>query len=145
MSRMPANSRELNCEHPFLLAQFKRANDGGVVVESSLRGSRELAHLECPLRLRPRRRAILGVVPVSSKPHDRLARQGPFLAHRAFLLEKVAEKADITMPELAAELAAATCQKVDPASLSRWLIRIGYRFKNVWPAPSAREFVEISC
>src|SRR3984957_15325120 len=31
--------------------------------------------------------------------------------HRAFLLEKVAEKADITMPELAAELAAATCQK----------------------------------
>jgi transposase len=65
--------------------------------------------------------------------------------HRAFLLEKVAEKADITMPELAAELAAATCQKVDPASLSRWLIRIGYRFKNVWPAPSARGFVEISC
>ena len=31
--------------------------------------------------------------------------------HRAFLLEKVAEKADITMPELAAELAAATCEK----------------------------------
>jgi|SRR3984885_1396048 hypothetical protein len=83
--------------------------------------------------------------PVRLKPHDRLARQGPFLAHRAFLLEKVAEKADITMPELAAELAAATCQKVDPASLSRWLIRIGYRFKNVWPAPSARGFVEISC
>jgi hypothetical protein len=53
-------------------------------------------------------------------------------------LEKVAEKADITMPELAAELAAATCEKADAASLSRWLIRIGYRFKNVWPAPSAR-------
>ena len=45
--------------------------------------------------------------------------------HRAFLLEKVAEKADITMPELAAELAAATCEKADLASLSRWLIRIG--------------------
>src|SRR5271155_2094706 len=65
--------------------------------------------------------------------------------HRAFLLEKVAEKADITMPELAAAMAAATCQKVDPASLSRWLIRIGYRFRNVWPAPSARGFVEIGC
>ena len=51
--------------------------------------------------------------------------------HRAFLLEKVAEKADITMPELAAELAAATCEKADPASLSRWLIRIGYRFKKL--------------
>ena len=50
--------------------------------------------------------------------------------HRTFLLEKLAEKADITMPELAAELAAATCEKADPASLSRWLIRIGYRFKK---------------
>jgi len=34
------------------------------------------------------------------------------------------------MPELAAELAAATCEKADPASLSRWLIRIGYRLKK---------------
>ena len=47
--------------------------------------------------------------------------------HRAFLLEKVAEKADITMPELAAELAAATCE--------RWLIRIGYRFKKRMARP----------
>jgi hypothetical protein len=44
--------------------------------------------------------------------------------------QKVAEKVAITMPELAAELAAATCEKADPASLSRWLIRIGYRFKK---------------
>ena len=57
--------------------------------------------------------------------------------HRAFLLEKVAEKADITMPELAAELAAATCQKADPASLSRWLIRIGYRFKKKLCGPAS--------
>ena len=35
--------------------------------------------------------------------------------HRAFLLEKVGEKADITMPEPAPELAAATYQKADPA------------------------------
>jgi hypothetical protein len=48
-------------------------------------------------------------------------------------LEKVAEKADITMPELAAELAAATCEKADPASLSRWLI--GYRFKKRMARP----------
>ena len=50
--------------------------------------------------------------------------------HRSFLLAQVAEKADITMPELAAELAAATGEKADPASLSRWLIRAGYRFKK---------------
>src|ERR1700722_17528800 len=50
--------------------------------------------------------------------------------HRAVLLQKGAEKAATPMPELAAELAAATCKKADPASLSRWLIRIGYRFKK---------------
>jgi transposase len=50
--------------------------------------------------------------------------------HRAFLLGRVAEKADITMPELSAELATASGTKADPASLSRWLIRTGYRFKK---------------
>jgi hypothetical protein len=34
------------------------------------------------------------------------------------------------MPELAAELAAATGTRADPASISRWLIRNGYRFKK---------------
>ena len=65
---------------------------------------------------------------LAPKPSGR--RHAKLEPHRAFLLEKVAETADITMPELAAELAAATCQKVAPASLSRWLIRIGYRFKK---------------
>ena len=37
--------------------------------------------------------------------------------HRAFLLERVGEKDDITMPELAAELLAATGVQVAPASL----------------------------
>jgi transposase len=50
--------------------------------------------------------------------------------HRGFLLARIAEKDDITMPELSAELAAATGTKADPASLSRWLIRNGYRFKK---------------
>lgn len=50
--------------------------------------------------------------------------------HRAFLLGRIAEKDDITMPELSAELCAATGTKADPASLSRWLIRNGYRFKK---------------
>jgi transposase len=50
--------------------------------------------------------------------------------HRAFLIARIAEKADMTMPELAAELAAASGTKADPASLSRWLIRNGYRFKK---------------
>ncbi|MER9484170.1 IS630 family transposase [Mesorhizobium sp. M0494] len=50
--------------------------------------------------------------------------------HRAFLLGHVAEKDDVTMPELATELVAATGVQVAPASISRWLIRNGYRFKK---------------
>ena len=50
--------------------------------------------------------------------------------HRNCLLAWVAEQPDITMPELAEKLAAATGTRADPASLSRWLIRNGYRFKK---------------
>jgi transposase len=50
--------------------------------------------------------------------------------HRAFILSRVGERVDITMPELAKELAAATGTRADPSSLSRWLIRNGYRFKK---------------
>ena len=50
--------------------------------------------------------------------------------HRAFLIARIEEKADMTMRELSAELAKATGTRADPASLSRWLIRNGYRFKK---------------
>lgn len=49
--------------------------------------------------------------------------------HREFLLRRIADQSDITMPELAAELAARGT-RVAPASISRWLIRNGYRFKK---------------
>ena len=49
--------------------------------------------------------------------------------HREFLLRRVAEKGDITMPQLAAELAARGT-KVMPASIARWFIRHGYSFKK---------------
>jgi len=49
--------------------------------------------------------------------------------HQAFLERRIAEKPDITMPELAAEVAELGV-KVDPASLSRWLLRHGYRYKK---------------
>ena len=48
--------------------------------------------------------------------------------HRLFLLRRVAEKDDITMPELAEQLEAACGAKAAPASISRWFIRNGYRF-----------------
>ena len=55
--------------------------------------------------------------------------------HRVFILRRVAEKDDITMPELAGDLQAAGGVKVAPASLSRWLIRNGLSFKK---KPSGR-------
>ena len=50
--------------------------------------------------------------------------------HRVFILRRVAEKNDISMPELAGELQAASGVKAAPASLSRWLIRNGLSFKK---------------
>ncbi len=49
--------------------------------------------------------------------------------HREFLICRVAEKGDITMPQLAAELLTLGT-RVTPASVSRWFIRQGYSFKK---------------
>lgn len=49
--------------------------------------------------------------------------------HRDFLIRRLAEQDDITMPELAAELAGHGTV-VAPSSISRWLIRNGYRLKK---------------
>jgi hypothetical protein len=66
---------------------------------------------------------------LAPKPHGgrRHAKLDP---HRAFLLARIAEKAAMPMLELSAELAVASGTKADPASLSRWLIRNGYRVKK---------------
>ena len=62
--------------------------------------------------------------PIGGRRHAKLE------PHRHRLLGWVTEQSDITMPELAGKLAAATGTRADPASLSRWLIRNGYRFKK---------------
>jgi transposase len=49
--------------------------------------------------------------------------------HREFLIRRVSEKTDITMLQLAAELAARGTT-ITPASISRWFIRQGYSFKK---------------
>jgi transposase len=76
-----------------------------------------------------RLRGSLAPKPLGGRRHAKLD------PHRVFLLRRVAEKDNITMPEGAGDLAAACGAKADPASLSRWLIRNGYRFKEkrFWP------------
>lgn len=58
--------------------------------------------------------------------------------HKDFLIGRITEQADITMSELAAELAAVTGTTAEPASLSRFLIRNGYRFKKNLAGQRAR-------
>lgn len=65
---------------------------------------------------------------------------GKLAPHMATLAKWVDAEPDITMPELSARLAAAAGVRAHPASLSRALLKAGYSFKNVWPAPSARGF-----
>lgn len=55
---------------------------------------------------------------------------GKLAAHKDFLLGRVKDKPDITMPELAEALKAETGTQAAPASLSRFLIRHGQRFKK---------------
>jgi transposase len=70
------------------------------------------------------KRGHLAPKPLGGRRHAKLE------PHRDFLLRFVAEREDITMPELASELEASSGTKADPATLSRWLIRNGYRFKK---------------
>lgn len=57
-------------------------------------------------------------------------RHGKLNQHREFILRQVAQKNDITMPELAALLATTKATEVAPATLSRWLIAHGLSFKK---------------
>jgi DDE superfamily endonuclease len=59
----------------------------------------------------------------------------PISIRIAFLLRRVAEKDDITMPELAGELEAACGMRADPASVSRGLFATAIALeKRFWPA-----------
>jgi transposase len=60
----------------------------------------------------------------------RPAGQGKLAPHRDFLIARIDEKPDITMPELAAELLAAQGVEVRPPSLSRFLCKAGFSYKK---------------
>jgi transposase len=55
---------------------------------------------------------------------------GKLEPYRDFLIGRVREKPDITMPELGAELAARHRVEADPASLSRFLCKAGFSYKK---------------
>jgi transposase len=55
---------------------------------------------------------------------------GKLAPHGDFLIGRVKEKPDITMPELAAELETRHGVAADPASLSRFLCKAGFSYKK---------------
>lgn len=57
-------------------------------------------------------------------------RHGKLAPHRDFILAAVTAHSDITMPELAEELAKTKGVKVDPSNLSKFLITCGLSFKK---------------
>lgn len=66
----------------------------------------------------------------SAAPGKRGGSVGKLAPYKDFLLGRVKQTPDITMPELAAALKAQTGIEAAPASLSRFLIRHGQRFKK---------------
>lgn len=63
-------------------------------------------------------------------PQGRPAGTGKLDPYRDFLIGRVREKPDITMPELAAELEVKHGVTADPASLSRYLCKAGLSYKK---------------
>ena len=59
----------------------------------------------------------------------RAGRRSVLDAHRDYLVDRIEAVPDLTMPELAGELAGLGV-RVDPSTLSRWFIRNGYTFKK---------------
>ena len=57
-------------------------------------------------------------------------RHGKLKPHREFILGVVAERPDITMPELAQALLATKGVKIDPSNLSKFLIGCGLSYKK---------------
>lgn len=74
----------------------------------------------------------------SAAPGKRGGSVGKLTPYKSFLLDRVKQKPDITMPELAEVLKAETGTEAAPASLSRFLIRQGQRFKKNTAGQRAR-------
>jgi transposase len=66
---------------------------------------------------------------VESRPRGGF-RHGKLGSHRNFILAAVTARSDITMPELAEALEKAKNVKVDPSTLSKFLIACGFSFKK---------------
>jgi len=70
-------------------------------------------------------------------------RSGRIEAQRDYLLGLIRRTPDITLLEIQERLIQNCGQRFSVSVLWRFFDRHGVTFKNVWPAPSARGFVEL--
>jgi len=74
---------------------------------------------------------------VAPEAQGRPPGDGKLAAHRTFLEELVAQDGDITLPELAGALEAATAVVAHSSSIGRCLRKLGYTYKKShWSRPS---------
>ena len=67
---------------------------------------------------------------IDPAPQGRARGRGKLSPHRDYLIDRVKEKPDITMPELAAMLAVDRGITVDPSSISKLLCAAGFTYKK---------------
>ena len=73
----------------------------------------------------------------SPDPQGRPKGHGKLAPHRSFLEDLVAQDGDITLPELAGALKAATGVVAHSASIGRFLNKLGYTYKKSrWLTPN---------
>lgn len=83
-------------------------------------------------------RRLLETVSVEPVVQGRPPGHGKLASHQELLEELVAQDGDITLPELAGALEAATGVVAHSASIGRFLNKLGYTYKkNRWLRPSA--------
>jgi transposase len=102
----------------------------GLIVEGqSRRGAARQLKLSasCAVKLMARWRRTRSLEPARQ---GRPPGSGKLEPHRTFLIGRVEQCPDITMPELAAELEAQSGIRVSPASLSRFLCAAGFTYKK---------------
>jgi transposase len=74
---------------------------------------------------------------ITAAAQGRPSGHGKLSPHRAFLEELIAQDGDITLPELAGALEAATDVVAHPASIGRFLRKLGYTYKKShWLPPN---------
>ena len=77
---------------------------------------------------------------IEPEPQGRPPGHGKLSAHQTLLEELVAQDGDITLPELAGALEAATGVAAHAASIGRFLGKLGYTYKKSrWWPPNAAE------